>query len=231
MDISDDDIKKDDEKQCIIVKRLINQYIGKCIDGCDGCDEKKICTHTPSRFRMCKGIRQKIINILMKSCASGYINSVREIIENDILIEIDINVVETEHGYSALYTACLFNNSEIVDYLIKTGGEHINLDIENKYGETPIVASYYFDCIECILLLRANGARLPIGNYDSYLSAFSKRVLEYVNRYNIYSNEYLNSCQEFINQYILSDLTNIVIGYVCPKDLESVRNFLFNMKQ
>ena len=167
----------------------------------------------------------------MKSCASGYIKTVREIIENDILIGIDINVVETEHGYSALYTACLFNNSEIVDYLIKTGRGYINLDIENKYGETPLVASYYFDCIECIILLRANGARLPIGNYGSYLSAFSKRVLEYMNQCNMFSNEYLNNCQDCINQYILSDLTNIVIGYVCPKDLESVRNFLFNMKQ
>ena len=209
MDITDDDIKKDDETQCITIKRLINLYIGECKNN-----------HI--------NIRNKIINILMKSCASGYIKTVREIMDNDDIIDIDVNTPDAEHRYSALYTACLFNNSEIVDYLIQSNRENIDLNIKNKYNETPIIASYYYDNIECILLLCANGARLPIG-YDDNLSTFSKRVLEYVDESGIFSDEYIKTCEECVNGYILSDLTNIVIGYICPKDLVGVKNLLLFM--
>lgn len=80
------------------------------------------------------------------------------------VIRLDINLIEEKSGNSILHYACMFNNIELVRYLIERGAD---VNKMNNYNYTPLHISCELNCDEIIKLLLENSADPNILNTDN----------------------------------------------------------------
>jgi len=80
------------------------------------------------------------------------------------VIRLDINLAEERSGNSVLHYACMFNNIELVRYLIERGSD---VNKVNNYDYTPLHIACELNCDEIIKILLENSADPNILNTDS----------------------------------------------------------------
>lgn len=85
------------------------------------------------------------------ACKNGDLDQVKQIAEQP---GFDVNA-DLQNGRNGLHFAADYNQIEIIEYLLSKGA---NINLPDKHGITPLLASVYESNTECVRLLIKKGA-------------------------------------------------------------------------
>ena len=95
----------------------------------------------------------------------------------ELLLEYQVNLTLINlSGENSLHIACKYNRRDVLQILLNSQNENIDLEVRDYQGYTPLLTASYFNHHDCIRILLINKADITVNdNYDKNICKYQSK--------------------------------------------------------